>query len=585
MDLKALISQLVGLFDKLNRNQKVVVGATIVGVVSFLIFLVVYTAKSDTRSGYKVLFDQLSASDAALVIQQLEKDNIPYRIPRENVIEIPQELVYKERIAIAALGLPKESSVGFELFDKQEFGATSFDQDIKFLRALEGELSRTIKSLSPVEEANVNLALPKESLFVSKRVSPTASVVVSLYEGRMLTSKQIRGIKNLVASAVPHMKSENVALINSEGEELGGEGDSSSFGELSTMQITYKNREEKKREEKIVNVLAPFIGGNNRVVAKVTIEYDFSQKSSTSESYDPESVVRSEQTVEEKREGSSPEEIGGVPGAVSNIGPVEGLQSQKSGEKYEKSNVSTNYEISKTTSSTKGEFATITRVTAAVVVDGKYKTKLDDQGAMTDELEYIDREESELEAISSLVKQAIGANETRGDLVTVRNFQFEVLKTPRKEVSGKIGEFYAVYLSPFNELFKLIFVGIILFIVYKKLITPFAERMLEFSKDEDHLERPVLDIDEEEGEDLVARVQQMRKKVEDQLGVGDNFNEDELKHDVLLEKVRAIAEDRPQELASLMQALIDEETGESSGMSELARQMAAAAGSSERGQR
>jgi flagellar M-ring protein FliF len=168
--------------------------------------------------------------------------------------------------------------------------------------------------------------------------------------------------------------------------------------------------------------------------------------------------------------------------------------------------------------------------------------------------------------------------------VTVRNFQFEVLKTPRQEVSGKVGELYAVYLSPFSELFKLIFVAIILFIVYKKLITPFAERMLEFSKEEDHMERPVLEIDEEEGEDLIERVQQMRKKVEDQLGVGGNFNEDELKHDVLLEKLKSIAEERPQELATLMQALIDEETGESSRMSELAKQMAAAS-SSERGQR
>jgi len=577
MDLKALVSQLVGLFDKLNKSQKMVVGATIIGVVAFLLFLVVYTTKSESRSNYKVLFDSLSAADAALVIQQLEKDNIPYKIPRDNVIEVPKDVVYKERIAIAALGLPKESSVGFELFDTQEFGATSFDQNVKFLRALEGELSRTVQNLSPVEVANVNLALPKESLFVSKQVAPTASVVVSLYDGRMLTPKQIRGIKNLVSAAVPKMKAENVALINSEGEELGGENDTSALGELSAMQLKYKNREEKKREDKIVTVLAPFIGGNERVVAKVTIEYDFSQKSSTSESYDPESVVRSEQTIEEKREGTSPKEIGGVPGAVSNIGPVQGLQSQQTGDKYEKSNVSTNYEISKTVSSTKGEFATIKRVTAAVVVDGKYKNKIDEDGSERDDLEYVDREDSEIEAISSLVKNAIGANNERGDLVTVRSFQFEVLKIPKEAVSGKIEGFVTVYLSPFSEVFKLLIVGLILFVVYKKLITPFAERMLEFSKEEDEMERPVLEIDEEEEEDLVERVQQMRKKVEDQLGVGENFNEDELKHDVLLEKVRSIAEERPEELASLLQALMDEETGEGGGMGELARQMAAAA--------
>lgn len=579
MDLKALISQLVGLFDKLNKSQKMVVGATVIGVVSFLLFLVVYTTKSESRGNYKVLFDSLTASDAALVIEQLEKDNIPYRIPRDNVIEVPQEVVYKERISIAALGLPRESSVGFELFDNQEFGATSFDQNVKFLRALEGELSRTVQNLGPVEVANVNLALPKESLFVSKQIAPTASIVVSLYDGRMLSPKQIRGIKNLVASSVPKMKPENVALINSEGEELGGENDTSALGELSAMQLKYKNREEKKREDKIVNVLAPFIGGTNRVVAKVTVEYDFSQKSSTSETYDPESVVRSEQTIEEKREGSSPREIGGVPGAVSNIGPVEGLASQQNSEQYEKSNVSTNYEISKTVSSTKGEFATIKRVTAAVVVDGKYTAKIDEAGVATEDMVYVTREESELEAISSLVKQAIGANAERGDLVTVRNFQFEGLKSQDKQIAFKVGNFVDIYLSPFSEIFKLLLVGLILFVVYKKLITPFAERMLEFSKVEDDMERPVLEIDEDEEEDLVARVQQMRKKVEDQLGVGENFNEEDLKHDVLLEKVRTLADERPEELSSLLQALLDEELGDSGNpMGDLARQMAAATG-------
>lgn len=579
MDLKALISQLVGLFDKLNKSQKMVVGATVIGVVSFLLFLVVYTTKSESRGNYKVLFDSLTASDAALVIEQLEKDNIPYRIPRDNVIEVPQEVVYKERISIAALGLPRESSVGFELFDNQEFGATSFDQNVKFLRALEGELSRTVQNLGPVEVANVNLALPKESLFVSKQIAPTASIVVSLYDGRMLSPKQIRGIKNLVASSVPKMKPENVALINSEGEELGGENDTSALGELSAMQLKYKNREEKKREDKIVNVLAPFIGGTNRVVAKVTVEYDFSQKSSTSETYDPESVVRSEQTIEEKREGSSPREIGGVPGAVSNIGPVEGLASQQNSEQYEKSNVSTNYEISKTVSSTKGEFATIKRVTAAVVVDGKYTAKIDEAGVATEDMVYVTREESELEAISSLVKQAIGANAERGDLVTVRNFQFEGLKSQDKQIAFKVGSFVDIYLSPFSEIFKLLLVGLILFVVYKKLITPFAERMLEFSKVEDDMERPVLEIDEDEEEDLVARVQQMRKKVEDQLGVGENFNEEDLKHDVLLEKVRTLADERPEELSSLLQALLDEELGDSGNpMGDLARQMAAATG-------
>jgi len=363
--------------------------------------------------------------------------------------------------------------------------------------------------------AHVNLALPKESLFVSKETSPTASVVVSLYEGHALSPRQIRGIKNLVSAAVPKMRAEHVALINAEGEELGAEGDTSTMGELSSMQIKYKSREEKKREQKIISVLSPFIGGDERVVAKVTIEYDFSQHTSTSETYDPESVVRSEQTIEEKREGKGPQEIGGVPGAVSNIGPVQGLDSSGSSESYEKSNTSTNYEISKKVSSTKSQFARITRVTAAVVVDGKYKTKLDEDGNPTDEMQYEDRAQSDLEAISSLVEQAIGINVNRGDLVTVRNFQFEVLKGTQKNITTKVEGFIEIYVTPFSEVLKLLLVGIILFLVYKKLITPFAERMLEFSKEEDELERPVLELDEDEEDDLIERVQKMRKKVED----------------------------------------------------------------------
>lgn len=563
MDFKALFSQLVTLYSKLTKGQKIVISASVAGIVAFLLFLVVFTSKGAMKDNYEVLFDSLTAADAARVIEQLEKDKIPYRIPGENVIEVPKDVVYKQRIAIASLGIPQESRVGFELFDSQEFGATSFDQNIKFLRALEGELSRTIDALGPVERSNVNLAIPKESLFVTKEVAPSASVMVQLLPERVLSNKQIRGIKNLVASAVPKLTAENVSLINAEGETLGDDNEFAQMSEFSAMQQKFKSREEKKREAKIEQVLAPFVGGEERVVAKVTIEYDFSQQSSTSETYDPENVVRSEQTLEEKREGLSPEQVGGVPGAVSNIGPVEGLTSQQGKEKYEKSNTTTNYEISKTVSTTKGEFARIKRMTAAVVVDGKYQKKRDAEGVETDELEYVALDESQLDAINSLVKQSIGIDDRRGDQVSVRNFQFETIRADMASAGAatKLTTIMDNYIAPFSTPLKYLFVLIILFIVYKKMIAPFAERMLEFTKEEEIFERPSLDIEEDEEEDLVQKVTAMRKKVEEQLGVGEGFNEDELKYDVLLEKVRAIADERPEDVASLFVALISEETG------------------------
>jgi flagellar M-ring protein FliF len=560
MDFKVLFSQLVVLYAKLTKQQKIIIATAIIGIVSFLIFMVVYTAKKTADNKYETLFDSLSSSDAAKVVEELEKDNIPYQLEANNVIKVPKEFVYKQRIAIASLGIPKNSGVGFELFDKQEFGATSFDQNVKYLRALEGELSRTIESLSPIEKVSVSLALPKETLFVSKQEDATASVMVTLADGRTLTQKQIRGIKNLVAAAVPKLKLANVMLVSSDGETLGDEDEMVQLGELSTVQQKFKLKEEKKAQAKIIEVLSPFVGGADKVVAQVTIEFDFSIQSSTSEKFDPENVVRSEQVSEEKREGSTPAQVGGVPGTVSNIGPVEGLQSNQTKEKYEKNTGTTNYEVSKTVSTIKSEFARIKRITAAVMVDGKYKTKVDESGAFTDQLEYIALDEADMEAVTSLVSRAIGVDETRGDQISVRNLQFKRDGT----VAGDDGvsqamAFSETYLAPFSGLFKYLFVLLLLFVLYKKVIAPFAERMLEISKEEDELSAPVLDLDDDQEEDLVEKVQAMRKKVEDQLGVGGAFNEDELKYDVLLEKVRTLAEDSPEEIAALLQALLSEE--------------------------
>ncbi len=565
MDFKVLFSQLVVLYAKLTKQQKIIIAIAIVGIVAFLLFLVVYTAQKNQPNRYEVLFDSLSSSDAAKVVEQLEKENIEYKLEANNIIKVPKNVVYKQRISIASLGIPKDNGVGFELFDTQEFGATSFDQKIKHLRALEGELSRTINALSPIESASVSLALPKETLFVSKQIDPTASVMVQLVDGRSLSSRQIRGIKNLVAAAVPKMSSSDVMLINGEGETLGDEDEMAQMGELSSVQQKFKNKEEKKRQRKIIQVISPFVGGDSKVVAQVTIEYDFSIKNSTSEVFDPENVVRSEQISEEKREGGSPEVVGGVPGTVSNIGPVQELKGSQTSEKYEKNTGTTNYEVGKTVSTTKSQFARIKRITAAVMVDGKYKYKLSEDGMSSDELEYQSLDETDLLALTSLVSQSIGINKSRGDLISVKNLQFKRdNREPGADGVSQAVAFSETYLAPFSGLFKYLFVLILLLIIYKKVITPFAERMLEVSKEEDELSRPILEIDDDEDEDLVQKVQDMRKKVEDQLGVGQGYNEDELKYEVILDKVRTMAEDGSEEVASLLQALLSEEAEVSS---------------------
>ncbi|QOP40663.1 flagellar basal-body MS-ring/collar protein FliF [Sulfurimonas marina] len=560
MDFKALFSQLSVVYAKLTKQQKAIIAFAIFGIVAFLVFLVTYTSRSSGLNSYEVLFDSLSSQDAAKVIEQLEQDKIPYKLEDNNIIKVPRDVVYKERISIASLGIPKDNVVGFELFDTQEFGATQFDQDVKYLRALEGELSRTIEALAPIKNASVSLALPKETLFVSKQSKPTASVMVEFETERTLSHKQIRGIKNLVASAVPKLESSNVMVVSSNGITLGDDDEMGQMDELSVVQQRYKTKEEGKLRNKIVEVVAPFVGGKDKVVAQVTIDYDFSIQSSTSEKYDPENVVRSEQVSEEKREGMSPDVVGGVPGTVSNIGPVEGLQSNKTTEKYSKNTGTTNYEVGKTVSTTKAQFARIKRVTAAVLVDGKYKYKVDENGQFSDETEYTPLDEADLNALTSLASRSIGIDTDRGDQISVQNLQFErEARDPSATQVSEVIKFSQTYLAPFADLFKYIFVLLLLFIVYKKAIVPFADRMLEVSKEDEELERPTLDLEEDEDDDLVEKVQNMRKKVEDQLGISGTLNEDELKHEVLLEKVRVMAEDEPENVAALLQALLSEE--------------------------
>lgn len=562
MDFRALLNQIATLIQNLNLRQRIVIAVSIVIVIAFLVFLSLYKSSSSTSySGYSVLFDNVDPSDSALIVQQLDQDKVPYKLANENTILVPTSSVYKERIAVAALGIPKNSKVGFEIFDKQEFGATDFEQRIKYLRALEGELARTVEGLMPIDKANVHIAIPKESVFVEKQVAPTASVVLDINPSMKLANKQILGIKNLVAASVMKLTPENVKIVNQDGVPLGEE--SGGFDDdLIRGQISYKKSYEADFEEKIINVLAPIIGGRKKVVANVTIDFDFAREDSISEVYDPNSVPRSEQSVEEKREGTQPKDVGGVPGAVSNIGPVEGIENDKVVEKYTKNTATTNYEISKKTTNIKDAFATIKRVSAAVVVDGKYIYKKDTNGEETQELEYVELSKDEMARIDAIVKQTIGYNQKRGDEVTVSNFEFKPLEGAggKSVATETFVSTTSKYITPLWPILKYLIMFVILYIFYKKVIVPFSQHMLESGVDiPDEVSIPEEDEYEESAEDTLEKFQKAKKKVEDQLGVNKDFDEEELRYDVLLEKIKSVANDKSEEVANLIQNMVQSE--------------------------
>ncbi len=559
MDLKVLLQRIVDFFIKLNKKQKIALIAAGVLITALLVFLLLYPFKEKdyVQGGYGVLFERLDSSDNALILQHLQQNQIPYKVSRDDTILIPKDKVYEERITLASQGIPKTSKVGFEIFDTKDFGATDFDQNIKLIRAIEGELSRTIESLNPILKANVHIAIPKDSVFVAKEVPPSASVMLKLKPDMKLSPTQILGIKNLIAAAVPKLTIENVKIVNENGESI-GEGDIlENSKELALEQLRYKQNFENILENKIVNILAPIVGGKNKVVARVNAEFDFSQKKSTKETFDPNNVVRSEQNLEEKKEGASKKQVGGVPGVVSNIGPVQGLKDNKEPEKYEKSQNTTNYEVGKTISEIKGEFGTLVRLNAAVVVDGKYKIVLKD-GANT--LEYEPLSDESLKKINALVKQAIGYNQNRGDDVAVSNFEFNPMAPmlDNATLSEKIMHKTQKVLGSFTPLIKYILVFIVLFIFYKKVIVPFSERMLEVVPDEDKEVKSMFEEMDEE-EDELNKLGDLRKKVEDQLGLNATFSEEEVRYEIVLEKIRGTLKERPDEIAMLFKLLIKDE--------------------------
>ncbi len=559
MDFDALVKQIIALTKKLNKKQKIVIISTIVVIVSLVAFLIVYNSSNKIQGddGFRVLFDKLNPKDEALIVQDLDKNKIPYKLPADGVIEVPKDMVEKVRIQVAALGLPKKSTVGFELFDKQEFGSTDFEQKIKYLRALEGELENTIESINAVEQAKVNIAMPKDSLFVSQQTPVTASVVLTLQPNMILTPQQIRGIKNLVAASVPKLKPENVKLVNQYGDPLGDNNSLTANNELLKAELLYKKRYEKTLENKITDILSPIVGGSNKVVAKVDVDFDFSKVKSKSEIFSPDNVVRSEQTMEEHREGYTPKQVGGVPGAVSNIGPVQGLKNSSLKDKYDKSTDTTNYEISKTVKNTTEDFVKIKRITAAVVVDGKYEMK---KVKGKEKLTYVPLSKADLNSISNLVKSSIGFNVKRGDDVSVSNFQFNISSHTKESLTptSKVAMMMNQYLGPFAPLLKYLFLIIVLFIFYKKIIIPFSQKMLELKPEEDEIVKKEIDFDEEEVEDTYDKMRELKEKVEQQLGINSDINQDELKYEVLLERLKEMAEEKSEEIANVLTSLIHE---------------------------
>ena len=425
----------------LDRAQRMRLGVGVVLLVAAAIAAVVLGRQPD----YRVLFSNLSDKDGGAIVAQLSQMNVPYKhADGGGAILIPADKVHDIRLRLASQGWPKGSVSGFELMEANRFGMTQFQERLNFQRGLEGELTRSIQALSSVQSARVHLALPNQNGFFREQQKPSASILISLYPGRVLDRAQLAGIVHLVASSVPELAPSAVSVLDDTGKLLSQTSEPGAGNGVDAQQLQYVQQIEQQYTRRIQEILEPVVGRNN-VKAQVTAELDFSQTESTSEQYRPNqtpdaTVIRSQQVLESRENSSTNTTVVG-PGAVANqppapsAAPINGpgqtptAAGQQGGAEQgsTKRESTTNFEVDKTVRVTRGNNWAVKRVSAAVVVNyqsseekGKMVAK-----ALTPE---------QIEQMTALVRETIGFNRERGDSVNLMNAQFQTDEPPQNDM-------------------------------------------------------------------------------------------------------------------------------------------------------
>lgn len=384
------------------------------------------------RPSYSPLFSNLAEEEAAAIVERLRERKVQYRIGNGGrSVEVPQEQLYELRLALATEGLPIGGGIGFELFDRNSFGATEFVQRVNLQRALQGELARTIKQFPQVAQARVHLSVPERSLFVREPQRPQATVVLQLHPGATLQQSQLQGIVHLVSSSVQSMQPRDVHVVDTTGKVLYSplEGQE---GEMASGRILERQAEmERRLEAKILGILEPVMGPQ-KVVARVHVDLDPRLVEQTEEQYDPEkAAVRSEQRSTERSSGNSGG-VGGVPGVMSNLQDPKAQSASQSSSLYQRENETVNYEVNRLTRRTVAAAGELRRITVAVLVDGIKQGAAASEGKET----VVPRPAEELKQYEEIVKQAVGFNPQRGDVVQVASVPFERVKEVQEESSG-----------------------------------------------------------------------------------------------------------------------------------------------------
>ena len=481
-------SLIVQRFRKLSRPRQIQLIISVAATISMMLAVFLWS----TEPNYQLLYGKLSDEAAGEIIPILKQENIDYSLDSSSGrLKVPADDLHRTRILLAAQGLPKSDNSGYEMLDNQQgFGASQFMEKVRYHRALEGELARSIAGLDAVEFARVHLAIPKQSVFVRDKKVPSAAIMVNLKQGRSLDEGQVSSIVHMVASSIPDMPSEKVTVVDQKGKLLSKKALSGDMA-MSSAQFDYRRKLEEYYIERIERILIPIIGFEG-VRAQVDADIDFTVTEQTQESFNPDlPALRSEHTIKEESNGG---DVGGIPGALTNQPPgtataPETLEEANAGGKgpsRKSSQATFNYELDKTISHSKKAPGQLRRLSVAVVIDDKLHFDEDDNVVRTP------RAPEEIERITMLIKDTVGFSVARGDSINVINAPFKISQpVPEKKVGPLWEQPWVV------DLAKQV-VGVLLILFFIVIVLRPIIRELTFKeKVEEEVEEEIEEIEED----------------------------------------------------------------------------------------
>jgi flagellar M-ring protein FliF len=519
-------------------------------ILAVMVSIVIWASK--TR--YEVLYTDLNREDSKKIAVILEEKKIAYQLDNDGkTIKIPEDMVNKWRLELATIGVAFSGTVGYEVFDKQSFGTTSFVQKVNRQRALEGELIKTIRYINGVKRARVHLSIPESSPFVSQKKAPGASVVLELDRGVTLAEAEIKGIGQLVSSSVEGMRPENVVILDHRGKKL-----SENIGDAMTAatanRIGLETKINRKYEGQIEDILSKVVG-EGKVIAKVTVNMDFTESVQTETKYDQENAaVLSEVKNSQKLNGSRPSPQG-IPGARSNVPgetPQPGIPETRNA--VDKELTTKNYNVPTKVKRSKTPVAGIQKISAAVMIDGKRVPAVDENGAplLGDDgrqvMRYEAWSEADLANFKAIVASTLGISEKRGDQLVIKNMEFAqedlaavealMLEKEKRELWKNIVKYLAV--------------GLVISLFFFLVVRPFIQWVTDNTVEsvEDFLPKTLEELEKIQANQKLPGLEDALPQIEEKL------NPEKIEGNMLRERIISLVEGNPSKAAQIIHEMI-----------------------------